>query len=82
VKCPRFQALPLPPAGNNRIFLADLAKTETRARLAQIWTDPHALDPTRVTREIAAHWPSRWKPPANRPRPPPAEMPVHRREGG
>ncbi len=50
---------PFPAAGSHRIFLPDLAKPETRARLAQIWTDPLALDPARraarVTREIAAH---------------------------
>jgi hypothetical protein len=49
---------PFPAAGSHRIFLADLAKPETRARLAQIWTDPLELDPARraarVTREIAS----------------------------
>jgi hypothetical protein len=41
-----------------RIYLEDLRKDDVRARLQQIWTEPHALDPTRqsakVTREIAA----------------------------
>ena len=50
---------PFPAAGSHRIFLADLANPEPRARLAKIWTDPLALDPARraarVTREIAAH---------------------------
>jgi hypothetical protein len=40
-----------------RIFLEDLRDPQLRARLAQIWTDPHALDPAResarVTRAIA-----------------------------
>ena len=40
-----------------RVFLEDLRKPEIRERLATIWTEPHALDPTkkaaRVTREIA-----------------------------
>ncbi|MEQ1868150.1 MAG: type IIL restriction-modification enzyme MmeI, partial [Micropepsaceae bacterium] len=40
-----------------RIFLEDLHNADVRERLAHIWTDPHALDPTRkaakVTREIA-----------------------------
>jgi hypothetical protein len=40
-----------------RIYLEDLHDAEVRERLAHIWTDPHALDPTRkaakVTREIA-----------------------------
>ncbi|WP_332700942.1 class I SAM-dependent DNA methyltransferase [Devosia sp.] len=40
-----------------RIYLDDLRQRETRELLARIWTDPHALDPTktsaRVTREIA-----------------------------
>ena len=40
-----------------RIFLEDLRDAEVRARLRAIWTDPHALDPTRraarATREIA-----------------------------
>ncbi len=40
-----------------RIYLEDLRRDEIRARLRAIWTDPHALDPSkkaaRVTREIA-----------------------------
>lgn len=40
-----------------RIFLEDLAKQEVRERLVKMWTDPHALDPTKraakATREIA-----------------------------
>lgn len=40
-----------------RIMLADLANKDVRARLKQVWTDPHALDPAKrsaeVTREIA-----------------------------
>ncbi|MBB5754047.1 class I SAM-dependent DNA methyltransferase [Prosthecomicrobium pneumaticum] len=40
-----------------RIFLSDLRSEEVRERLRLIWTDPHALDPTkraaRVTRDIA-----------------------------
>ena len=46
------------PDGNRyRIKLEDLRLKETRERLALIWTDPHALDPAkvsaRVTREVA-----------------------------
>lgn len=41
-----------------RVYLEDLRKPAIRARLHQIWTDPHALDPAkhaaRVTRLIAA----------------------------
>lgn len=46
------------PDGNRyRIALDDLHDEATRNRLRQIWTDPHALDPSRisaqVTREVA-----------------------------
>ena len=48
------------PDGNRyRIALDDLRDEATLARLQAIWTDPHSLDPTRVsaqvTREVAAH---------------------------
>lgn len=48
------------PDGNRyRITLDDLRDEKTRARLRAIWTDPHSLDPTRVsaqvTRQVAAH---------------------------
>ncbi len=50
---------PFPDPRTHRILLDDLAKLEVRERLAQIWRDPLALDPTRasarVTREVAAH---------------------------
>jgi hypothetical protein len=50
---------PFPDPRSHRIALADLRKAEVRERLATVWTDPLALDPTkksaRVTREIAAH---------------------------
>jgi hypothetical protein len=40
-----------------RIYMDDLRRQEVRDQVARIWTDPHALDPTktsaRVTREIA-----------------------------
>lgn len=40
-----------------RIFMEDLRDENVRKRLAQIWTDPHGLDPTKhaakVTRDIA-----------------------------
>lgn len=40
-----------------RVYMEDLHKPEVRSLLAKIWTDPHALDPTkesaRVTRAIA-----------------------------
>ena len=48
------------PDGNRyRIALDDLRNEATRARLQAIWTDPHSLDPTRVsaqvTRQVAEH---------------------------
>ena len=50
---------PFPDPRTHRILLEDLAKPELLERLAQIWRDPLALDPTqasaRVTREVAAH---------------------------
>ena len=50
---------PFPDPQSHRILLADLAKPEIRDRLALIWREPQALDPTRasarVTREVAAH---------------------------
>jgi hypothetical protein len=51
--------LPFPDPRSHRIRLADLRDAELRQRLAAVWTDPLALDPTRhaarVTREIAGH---------------------------
>ncbi len=48
---------PFPDPRSHRIALADLARPEIRERLARIWTDPLALDPSRVsarvTREVA-----------------------------
>jgi len=46
------------PDGNRyRITMDDLRDEKTRERLRQIWTDPHALDPSKiaaeVTREVA-----------------------------
>ena len=48
------------PDGNRyRITLDDLRDEAARARLQAIWTDPHSLDPTRVsaqvTRQVAEH---------------------------
>ena len=48
------------PDGNRyRITLDDLHDEATRARLRAIWTDPHSLDPSRVsaqvTRQVAEH---------------------------
>lgn len=48
------------PDGNRyRITLDDLRDAATLARLQAIWTDPHSLDPTRVsaqvTRQVAEH---------------------------
>jgi len=48
------------PDGNRyRITLDDLRDAKTRDRLRMIWTDPHALDPSKisaqVTREVAGH---------------------------
>jgi len=46
-----------PDRNGFRVFMDDLRDAEVRQRLATIWTDPHALDPTResakVTRDIA-----------------------------
>ena len=48
---------PFPDAQASRLFLVDLEKHAPT--LTQVWTDPHALDPSkqkaRVTREIAGH---------------------------
>lgn len=49
--------VPFPDPRSHRIALADLAKPEVRHRLKLIWTDPLALDPSRLsastTREVA-----------------------------
>ena len=49
--------VPFPDPRSHRIALADLAKPEVRHRLRLIWTDPLALDPSRLsastTREVA-----------------------------
>jgi hypothetical protein len=49
---------PFPDPRSHRITLADLAKPELRERLRLVWTDPDALDPSRIsavaTREVAA----------------------------
>ncbi len=46
-----------PDRNGFRIYMDDLRDPQVRARLAQVWTDPHKLDPTktsaRVTNEIA-----------------------------
>ncbi|MBN8475170.1 DNA methyltransferase [Sulfuritalea sp.] len=51
--------VPFPDPRSHRIRLADLRDPAVRARLAAVWLDPLALDPTRhsarVTRELAAH---------------------------
>ena len=48
---------PFPDPRSHRIKLADLAQAEVRARLRQIWLDPHSLNPARisarVTRDVA-----------------------------
>ncbi|WP_313012533.1 DNA methyltransferase [Brevundimonas sp.] len=48
---------PFPDRLGHRFTHADLARPEIQARLRAIWTDPHSLDPARisavVTREIA-----------------------------
>lgn len=50
--------VPFPDPRSHRIALADLAKPDIRQRLKLIWTDPLALDPSRVsastTRDVAA----------------------------
>lgn len=49
--------IPYPDPRSHRIQLADLREPKIRERLRQIWTDPMALDPSRisaqVTREVA-----------------------------
>jgi hypothetical protein len=46
-----------PDPVSHRIQLADLQRPEIRERLRQVWTDPHALDPSKyaaaVTRKVA-----------------------------
>lgn len=48
---------PFPDRRRHRFTHADLIKPEIQARLKAIWTDPHSLDPARIsaaiTREIA-----------------------------
>ncbi len=48
-----------PDASSFRIYLTDLHDPALRTRLRTVWTDPHALDPSRrrveVTRDIAAY---------------------------
>ncbi|MCF8210077.1 MAG: class I SAM-dependent DNA methyltransferase [Rhodoferax sp.] len=48
---------PFPDPRSHRIRLDDLAKGDIRARLRQIWLDPHSLNPARisarVTRQVA-----------------------------
>ena len=49
--------VPFPDPRSHRIALADLAMPEVRHRMRLIWTDPLALDPSRlsasITREVA-----------------------------
>jgi len=50
---------PFPDSRNHRIKLGDLQDAKVRERLRQVWLDPLALDPSRisaeVTRDVAAH---------------------------
>ena len=50
---------PFPDSRSHRIKLADLQDAKVRERLRQIWLEPLALDPSRisaeVTRDVAAH---------------------------
>ena len=50
--------IPFPDPRTHRLKLRDLAESEIRERLKQVWTEPLALDPSRrtakVTREVAA----------------------------
>jgi hypothetical protein len=52
----RYERFPDPR--NHRILLSDLHRPEVRERLSLVFTDPHALDPSKkaaeVTRDIAA----------------------------
>ena len=43
---------PFPDPRSHRIRLADLADAAIRARLALLWTDPLALDPSRVSARV------------------------------
>ncbi len=49
--------LPFPAPGSHRILLDDLALPEVRKLLRKVWSEPHALDPSRrsarVTRQVA-----------------------------
>ena len=49
--------LPFPDPRSHRILLADLTEGTTRKRLRLVWSDPHALDPSKhsakVTRQVA-----------------------------
>ncbi|MBI3886215.1 MAG: class I SAM-dependent DNA methyltransferase [Opitutae bacterium] len=51
--------LPFPDSRSHRIKLADLADSDLRERLRQVWLTPAALDPAKisaqVTRKVAAH---------------------------
>jgi hypothetical protein len=50
---------PFPDSRSHRIKLADLQDAKVRERLRQVWLEPLALDPSRisaeVTRDVAAH---------------------------
>lgn len=43
---------PFPDPRSHRIPLADLAKPELRERLRLVWTDPDALDPSRISARV------------------------------
>ena len=46
---------PFPDPRSHRIRLADLADGAIRQRLAQMWTDPLALDPARASARVTRH---------------------------
>ena len=43
---------PFPDPRSHRIALADLAEPRIRQRLRQIWTEPDALDPARISAQV------------------------------
>lgn len=55
--CTGKSYLPFPDPRSHRILLADLADEAVRERLRLVWSDPHALDPSKhsakATREVA-----------------------------
>ncbi|MCY2996001.1 MAG: class I SAM-dependent DNA methyltransferase [Planctomycetota bacterium] len=47
--------IPFPDPQNYRLRLSDLAKADVRQMLRTIWTEPHALDPTRRSAKVTQY---------------------------